>query len=47
MDIGEPKRVIEVEPEPLPRPLEIPESPAEQPVAPEREREPVPVRRSS
>ena len=46
MDIGEPKRVIQVEPEPLHRPLEIPEAPTEQPV-PEPAPEPVPVRRST
>jgi hypothetical protein len=40
MDIGEPKRIIEVEPEPIPRAPDAPEAP--QP--PVERPEPVPVR---
>ena len=48
MDIGEQKRVITVEPEPLQVPREQPEAPEREPVivpAPERKREGVPARR--
>jgi len=46
MDIGEQKRIITVEPEPLQAPVEEPAR--EEPIpalVPEREKEPVPVRR--
>jgi hypothetical protein len=46
MDIGEQKRVIIVEPEPLQAPVEEPVAPGAVPVPlPLREPEPVPVRR--
>jgi hypothetical protein len=46
MDIGEQKRVIIVEPEPIQVPVEEPAGPAAVPEpAPVREAEPVPVRR--
>lgn len=45
MDIGEQKRIIQVEPEPLQAPVEEPAREEPAPVEPERQQEPVPVRR--
>ena len=45
MDIGEQKRIIQVEPEPLQVPVEEPVREEPIPAPPEREREPVPARR--